>query len=98
MSAATYYKLEEELLAPDALIGLQRQKLAGMLREIVGRNRFYTAKLGGVAFDALVDPMGRLPFTTRQELEADQVANPPYGSNLTYPVAGYCRFFQTSGS
>ena len=98
MDHSAVYKPDEELLAPEALIRHQRRKLGAMLGEIVGRNRFYTAKLAGVEFDAARDPLERLPFTTRQELEADQLANPPYGSNLTYPVAEYCRFFQTSGS
>src|SRR5581483_1610499 len=28
----------------------------------------------------------------------DQASHPPYGSNLTYPVAQYCRLHQTSGT
>jgi phenylacetate-CoA ligase len=31
-------------------------------------------------------------------LTEDQAANPPYGSNLTYPVERYSRFNQTSGT
>src|SRR5262249_26803312 len=37
-------------------------------------------------------------FTTKQELVDDQQANPPFGSNLTYPLSRYTRFSQTSGS
>ena len=40
----------------------------------------------------------RLPFTTKAELVADQAENPPYGSNLTYPLERYCRLHQTSGT
>src|SRR3954465_15088295 len=98
MDSITYYNPAEELLDPEALGRLQRQKLAAMLQEILGRNAFYTRKFAGVSFDALIDPLDRLPFTTRQELEADQVARPPYGTNLTYPVPQYCRLHQTSGS
>ena len=98
MSDVVYYKPDEERLAPEALRHLQRQKLGEMLREVVGGNRFYARKLEGVRFDALNDPLERLGFTTRGELEADQVANPPYGTNLTYAMSEYCRFFQTSGS
>src|SRR5262249_32640011 len=32
------------------------------------------------------------------ELAADQLAGPPYGTNLTYPVARYSRLHQTSGT
>ncbi len=40
----------------------------------------------------------RFPFTTKSDLVADQAANPPYGSDLTYPVADYTRCHGTSGS
>src|SRR5687767_8630408 len=69
-----------------------------MLDELAGRNAFYSAKLAGAAFDPLNDPLDKLPFTTRHELEADQATHKPYGSNLTYPLDRYCRFHQTSGS
>jgi phenylacetate-CoA ligase len=38
------------------------------------------------------------PFTLKQELVDDQAANPPYGSNLTFPAGRYTRFNQTSGT
>jgi len=98
MEPIAYYNAAEELLGPDALARLQRQKLAAMLREIQGRNAFYTRKFAGNAFDPLRDSLENLPFTTRTELEADQLERPPYGSNLTYPIAEYCRLHQTSGS
>lgn len=40
----------------------------------------------------------RFPFTTKSDLVADQAANPPYGSDLTFPVADYTRCHGTSGS
>ncbi|MDQ6878015.1 MAG: hypothetical protein M3082_10035 [Candidatus Dormibacteraeota bacterium] len=44
------------------------------------------------------DDFERLPLTTKSELLADQEANPPYGTNLTYPLDRYIRLHQTSGS
>ncbi|MFQ5495831.1 MAG: phenylacetate--CoA ligase family protein, partial [Phycisphaerae bacterium] len=44
------------------------------------------------------DPLDRLPFTTRAEIQQDQVDHPPYGTNLTYPLDRYNRLHQTSGS
>ena len=38
------------------------------------------------------------PFTTKADLVADQAANPPYGSDLTFPVGSYSRCHGTSGS
>ena len=37
-------------------------------------------------------------FTTKQELIDDQSQTPPYGTNLTFPLAHYTRFCQTSGT
>ena len=40
----------------------------------------------------------RTPFTFKRELIADQVAHPPFGSNLTFPIERYTRFSQTNGT
>src|SRR5688500_19507583 len=96
--AGRFYIAEEEKLGEPELRALQRRKLEMMLRDVLGGNLFYQRKLVNVTFDAEKDPMEKLPLTTRQELEADQVENPPFGSNLTYGLEQYCRFHQTSGS
>ena len=87
-----------ERLSLEQLRTLQRTKLAEMLAEVGSSNAFYQQKLKGIPFNALSDPLDRLPFTTRPELEADQLANPPYGTNLTYPIDRYARYCQTSGT
>ena len=89
---------DEELLDAERLRALQRRKLAALLDEVRSANSFYRAKLAGISFDAISDPLEALPFTTRAELEGDQAANPPYGTNLTYPIDRYTRFCQTSGT
>lgn len=98
MQSITYYRPAEETLTPHALASLQREKLADLLKEIIGKNAFYTAKFAGLTFNPLRDPLHALPFTTRKELEADQLSHPPYGRILTYPPDQYCRLHQTSGS
>ena len=40
----------------------------------------------------------RFPFTTKAELVADQATYPPYGTNLSEPLARYTRCHQTSGT
>jgi phenylacetate-CoA ligase len=42
--------------------------------------------------------LSHLPFTTKQELVADQEAYPLFGTNLTYPLSAYIRLHQTSGT
>lgn len=69
--------------------------LLGELRS----NPFQSARVGGLApIDSLDTYRKTVPFTTKQELVADQAANPPFGSNLTYPIDRYTRYSQTSGS
>lgn len=76
----------------------QRERLGALLAELRATNAFYRRKLEGVWFDPLRDDLAALPFTTRQEIEQDQLAHPPYGTNLTYPLDHYSRFHQTSGT
>ena len=40
----------------------------------------------------------QLPFTTKEELSADQVSHPPYGTNLTFPLEQYTCLHRTSGT
>jgi phenylacetate-CoA ligase len=93
-----FYIPPEQALDRGEIARVQRDKLGAMLAEVLKTNEFYRAKLGGVGFDAARDPIEKLPFTTRAQIEADQAAHPPYGTNLTYPLRQYARFHQTSGS
>lgn len=45
-----------------------------------------------------LDALRRLPFTTRQELLADQRQAPPYGTLPTYPLERYVQEHHTSGT
>jgi len=80
----------------------QLQKLNRLLVALTPGNRFYAEKLqragltNGVA--SLDDFLERMPLTTKAEIVADQLAHPPYGTNLTFPVDRYTRFTQTSGT
>jgi phenylacetate-CoA ligase len=93
-----YFLPEEETLDQAGIEALQRKKLAAMLAAIRQTNRFYRQKFQSLSFDALRDPLDQIPLTTRAELEEDQRENPPYGSNLTFPISQYTRLHQTSGS
>ena len=56
------------------------------------RNRFYADRL------KRVDRFDHIPFTTKQQLVEDQANNPPFGTNLTFPIENYTRIHQTSGT
>jgi phenylacetate-CoA ligase len=66
-------------------------QLTTLLDKILPANKFYARKLEDLP--SLTDL-----FTTKQELIDDQIANPPYGTNLTFPLDRYTRFCQTSGT
>jgi phenylacetate-CoA ligase len=87
---------------PDHIAAGQLEQLRSLLAELIPANGFYTRKLqsAGVGFDlaSLSDFSARFPFTTKAELMADQLAHPPYGTNLTCPLKRYTRFHQTSGT
>jgi phenylacetate-CoA ligase len=44
------------------------------------------------------DDFARLPLTGKADLVDDQAAHPPFGTNLTFPLEGYVRVHQTSGT
>ena len=45
-----------------------------------------------------VDFQERCPFTWKHDLIKDRQLNPPYGTNLTFPISKYPKFNQTSGT
>ena len=85
-----------------AIAAAQLEQLRSLLAELTPANPFYTRKLqaAGAGFDvaSLADFSARFPLTTKAEVVADQLAHPPYGSNLTYPLDRYTRFHQTRGT
>ena len=85
-----------------AIEASQLEQLRSLVAELFPANRFYAQKFqaAGITFDlaSLADFSKRFPFTTKPELVADQLATPPFGTNLTYPLDRYTRFHQTSGT
>lgn len=92
--------LSTETAPPRAIAAAQaqRRKLKSLLDLVRQENPFYRQKFAGISFDPLTDDLTALPLTTRAELQADQEAQPPYGTNLTFSLDRYCRFHQTSGT
>jgi phenylacetate-CoA ligase len=79
----------------DAIRALQLEKLRAGLRQVLRSNPFWRGRLHDVTG---WDDFERLPMTTKAELLADQAANPPFGTDLTFPLEDYTRLHQTSGS
>ena len=80
----------------------QFDQLRALLQTVYGSNPFYTAKMDtanvGYRPRHLGEFTDHFPFTTKAEIVADQLAHPPYGTNLTFPRDRYTRLCQTSGT
>lgn len=85
----------------EAIEARQILALRGLLAAALGGNAFQRARLEPLKLRldtfGLAD-ISSLPFTVKADHVADQRANPPYGSNLCFPLASYTRFHQTSGT
>ena len=92
-----------ETVGRDALEQLQLRKFQLVVDQVLGPNEFYTQRYAeaGIRSSSDIstwDAFRRLPFTTKKELSADQGANPPYGTNLSFPANSYVKIHQTSGT
>ncbi len=97
----TFFDHEIETLPRERLVKLQEAKLAAVVRETYGSNRFVSDKLdaaGAAPQDvATLEDLVGLPFTTKAELLAAQDEG-PMSTNCTFPEAAYTRIHQTSGT
>ena len=90
-----------ETAARELIEAHQLARLQVGLQRILPRNAFYFQKFQqaqeALNLRSLAD-LKRLPFTNKREFVEDQLANPPFGQNLTYPLNHYVRLHQTSGT
>ena len=97
-----FFEQSIETMPRKALEELQIEKLRSMLKQIYGRNRFYTDKLdaAGIHPESIktLDDLKRLPLTSKSELVQAQSDALPLGSNATFEESAYSRFHQTSGT
>lgn len=84
-----------------ALLTSQTNQLQALLAAILPANAFYSQKLEAAGARRRIANLGQFqefPFTFKHELAKDQQDNPPYGTNLTFPIERYVRCHQTSGT
>ena len=85
-----------------ALAGVQLERLRELLSTLHSANPFQTRRIESAGapwtVESLAEFTERFPFTTKADLTADAASNPPYGTNLTFPLDHYTRFHQTSGT
>ncbi|HEY2951781.1 MAG TPA: AMP-binding protein [Verrucomicrobiae bacterium] len=80
----------------------QTEQMRALLAAILPANAFQSKRLETHGVTRRISNLSQfyeeIPFTTKQELIDDQLANPPFGTNLTYPRERYNRCHQTSGT
>jgi phenylacetate-CoA ligase len=95
-----------EALGARQLASQQLARLNRLLKAILPHNRFYADKFPHITADALsdakgplrsLDELGGLPFTFKDEL-LNNAVDGHLPVNLTFPLARYSRFHQTSGT
>jgi phenylacetate-CoA ligase len=82
---------------------LQWRRFRALAQEVLGANRFWTARWRAAGVSSANDLRGwddflRLPLTSKTDFIEDQTRAAPFGSNLTYPLDRYVRVHQTSGT
>jgi phenylacetate-CoA ligase len=81
----------------------QLRRLKLLIDELLAGNQFYKRKLSGSGITGSaclrsITDLELLPLTTREELTEDQASDPPFGTNLTYPLDRYVHWHRTSGA
>jgi phenylacetate-CoA ligase len=97
-AAPAFFDPLTETLDRASLRDLQLRRIQRLFDQVLPRNAFYARKFGAQRQVASWDAFSELPFTTKQELVQDQSQNPPYGTDLTYPIEHYIKLHQTSGT
>ncbi|MES2736423.1 MAG: AMP-binding protein [Verrucomicrobiota bacterium] len=87
----------------DRLRSNQWRKLRSILVTVNGAGGFYASKFQAAkvvisSMNGVEDFIQQVPFTLKDELLADRLAHPPFGTHLTQPLESYTRFCQTSGT
>lgn len=91
-----------EHLPVDRLRALQAERLCATVRYVYAQAPFWRAKFDAAGLHPSdirgLDDLSRLPFCTKDELQADQHAHPPFGSYLACDRTALVRFMATSGT
>lgn len=84
----------------DSFLAYHERAFRTLLDQVRADNPFYREKLTQLDLNQpdLTELVAAVPFTTKSEIIADQLNDPPYGRNLTHSLNRYVRFHQTSAT
>jgi phenylacetate-CoA ligase len=86
---------EQEFTKPAEIRSRQEKSFATLIAKVLECNEFYKKRYKSLNFKpgrklGLSD-LDTLPFVEKSDLVNDQQSNPPFGTNLTFPLARYTR-------
>jgi phenylacetate-CoA ligase len=98
-----YWNPKMELMPADKLEALQLRRLQEAIRYACEWSPFYRSRMAkhGVTPEhilSLEDFFKKFPVTRRDDLERDQLDNPPFGTRLALPLDSALRYHSTSGT
>jgi phenylacetate-CoA ligase len=75
----------------------QEHRAGELLQLVLERNPFHRARIEALGVGSQPQ-LAKLPPLEKHDLVLDQQRNPPFGTNLTYPLERYTQLHQTSGT
>src|SRR5665213_3555504 len=91
-----------ETMSREEMRDLQGKRLNAQVAYVYRNSSFYRRKFESVGLEPddirTIDDISKIPFTTKDELRADQENNPPYGSNVCIPLEDVVWLPTTSGT
>mgnify|MGYP005843776145 CR=1 FL=1 len=98
-----YWDRDIETAEREKIESYQIARVRSLLDRVISSNAFYRRKLGDAGLSGgtdihSLDDFAQVPFLKKDELVADQANNPPFGTNLTFPLESYIKYHQTSGT
>ena len=100
--ASRYLEPAVERASRPTMTRLQTRRLRSQVAHAAARSPFYRRKLRAAKVTPgairTLDDLRRLPFTTKDELKANQAATPPWGDLLAVPFDEVLRIHMTSAT
>ncbi|MBI2880812.1 MAG: AMP-binding protein [Candidatus Tectomicrobia bacterium] len=97
-----YFEPDIETASRETMRQIQEKKFLEQVRHAYDNSPFYRRKFeeAGLAPGDVrsLDDIAKLPFTTKDELKADQAEHPPWGSLLAVPIEECLRVHSTSAT
>lgn len=93
---------EQEFTKPAEIRSRQEKGFAVLIGKVLPTNEFYQKRYRSLRFKpgrrVGLSDLPNLPFVTHADVLRDQLAHPPFGTNLTFPLSRYTRVHHGPGN